>query len=217
MPLSERQRVKYYHNSPVSLESAFPQIYGKLNEIAQQLLETDGFGHQEIEFTFETENADDLYILQTRDMSIRTQKKMMVFATPDEDMKRVGCGIGIGNEVLNGVIVFDNEDVEQLKKKHINQKSVLVRPDTVPDDIEMIFECDGLLTGKGGATSHAAVTAATLGKVCVVNCADMIVYEKEKKCVISDNVFNVFDSIAIDGNNGIVYQGNYPIKFNNEN
>jgi pyruvate, orthophosphate dikinase len=212
LPISERQRLKYYRKSPFSLESAFPKIYKRLKEISHELIEVHGFSHQEIEFTFETPEAEDLYILQTRDVSIFKDKKVEVFAVPEKKMQRIGYGIGIGNKVMNGVIVFDQQDLEILKKKDPDKMTVLVRPDTVPDDIEMIFECEGLLTSKGGATSHAAVTAATLGKSCVVNCSDMVVFEKEKKCIISGNVFYAFDPIAIDGNKGIVYKGNYPIK-----
>ncbi len=212
LPISERQRLKYYHNTPVSLETSFPKIYKKLKEIAQELLENHSFAHQEIEFTFETAKAEDLYILQTRNMSLLKQDTIEVFATPEKKMKRVGCGIGIGNKVLNGVIVFDLADVSQLRVDSPDTKAILVRPDTVPDDIEIIFECEGLLTARGGSTSHAAVTAATLGKIGVVNCDAMLVYEKEKKCIISGHIFKLYDPIAIDGKNGIIYEGNYPTK-----
>jgi len=212
LPISENQRKKYYKKCPFSLESEFPKIYQKLKDIAHELIDVYGFGHQEIEFTFETPEPEDLYVLQTRDMAIIKQKKIDYFACPEEQMKRIGCGIGIGNKVLNGVIIFDKDDLEFLKNNDPNQKAILVRPDTVPDDIEMIFGCEGLLTSKGGATSHAAVTAASLGKTCVVNCNDMLVFEKDKKCVMNNNTYLVFDPIAIDGNKGIVYEGNYPIK-----
>ncbi|MDD2387321.1 MAG: PEP/pyruvate-binding domain-containing protein [Bacteroidales bacterium] len=212
LPMSERQRKKYYSKSPVSLESVFPDIYQRLKEISKELLEIHGFGHQEIEFTFETSDPKDLYILQTRDMLTNLQEEIMVFDVPREKMQKVGSGIGIGKGVLSGVIVFDHEDLIKLKKNHPDKKSILVRPDTVPDDIGIIIECDGLLTGKGGATSHAAVTASSLGKICIVNCVDLSVYEKEKKCDINGIVFNSFDGISIDGNNGNVFKGNYPIK-----
>lgn len=211
-PISEKQRVKYYQQSPFSLETALPKIYNKLKELSHQLIDVHGFGHQEIEFTFETGEPEALFILQTRDMAIMKQTQMEIFDTPEEKMIRVGCGIGIGSRVLNGRIVFDKEDLLLLKEKYPDQKAILVRPDTVPDDIEMIFECEGLLTARGGATSHAAVTAATLGKTGVVNCFDMVVYEKDKKCVINTITFLPHDLIAIDGNKGIVYKGNYPIK-----
>ncbi|MEG1556517.1 MAG: PEP/pyruvate-binding domain-containing protein, partial [Bacteroidales bacterium] len=207
LPISEHQRVKYYHTSPFSLESAFPEIYNRLRVIAKELIEVHGFGHQEIEFTFETPHAEDLYILQTRNMAVVKKHSIEVFDISRKKMEKVGSGIGIGNKVLNGVIVFDVEDVALLRKQNPEQKAVLVRPDTVPDDIGIIFECDGLLTGKGGATSHAAVTAATLGKTCVVNCNDMLVYEKEKRCMLKGITFNLFDLIAIDGTNGIIYRG----------
>jgi len=212
LPISEHQRLKYYHNTPISLESSFPEIYGKLKDISRELIEIHGFGHQEIEFTFETSKAEDLYILQTRNMSVMKQDSIEVFATSDKKMKRVGCGIGIGNKVLNGAIIFDLHDLSQLRAKCPGTNAVLVRPDTVPDDIEIIFECEGLLTARGGSTSHAAVTAVTLGKTGVVNCDAMLVYEKEKKCIISGHIFKLFDPIAIDGKNGIIYEGNYPTK-----
>lgn len=212
LPISEKQRIRYYANAPFSLESAYPDIYHKLKDLAKEMLEEHSFGHQEIEFTFETSKAEDLYILQTRNMTIVKQDAVEVFAAPEDDMERVGSGIGIGNKVLNGLIVFDLEDVARLKQNLPLENAVLVRPDTVPDDIEIIFECEGLLTGRGGSTSHAAVTAATLGKTCVVNCQDMLVYENEKKCIINGKAFFLYDKIAIDGNNGIIYKGHYPIK-----
>ncbi len=212
LPVSEHQRAKYYTKSPFSLESAFPKIYQKLEEYARELIEEHDFSHQEIEFTFETSEPEDLYILQTRDMSISRPDKRVIFSTPNHKMERVGCGIGIGTEVMNGLLAFDMEDLNTIKANYPGEKSILVRPDTVPDDIEMIFECDGLLTAKGGATSHAAVTAATLGKICVVNCTDLVVDERGKKCTLSGIGFKPFDHVAIDGALGMVYKGHYPMK-----
>jgi len=212
LPISERQRLTSYHDKSISLESVYPKIFKRLEEISRELLEIRDFGHQEIEFTFETAAPEDLYILQTRDMEIIKKEKMKIFAISQKEMERVGCGIGIGKGVLNGVTIFDQEDLITLRKSNKDQNAVLVRPDTVPDDIEIIFDCEGLLTGKGGATSHAAVTAANLGKICVVNCTNMNVFEREKKCVIGSHTFSSFDPIAIDGINGIIYKGNYPIE-----
>ena len=133
-------------------------------------------------------------------------------------MNKVGSGIGIGAGVLNGIIVFDKDDIEHIKNTPGNDKHmVLVRPDTVPDDIELIFECDGLLTARGGATSHAAVTASSLGKICVVNCDALMVNDVEKTCSINGNEFKLFDEIGIDGKNGLVYKGNYPISVDEAN
>ena len=76
----------------------------------------------------------------------------------------------------------------------------------------MIFECNGLLTAKGGVTSHAAVTAVRLGKVCVVNCIDLLVNELKKECTINGVKFVSGEKIAIDGHLGNIYKGNYPIE-----
>lgn len=212
LPISEKQRQKDYQSCPFSLESQYPEIYNKLFEVAKNMLEKDGFSHQEIEFTFETDKAEDLYILQTRNMTTLRQDAVEIFAVPQEKMNKVGNGIGIGNRVLNGIIVFDMDDIQKVRNgENPEQNIVLVRPDTVPDDIELIIECDGLLTARGGATSHAAVTAATLGKTCVVNCDALHVHEKEKSCTINGTTFRVFDPVAIDGHNGIIYKGNYEV------
>ena len=99
-----------------------------------------------------------------------------------------------------------------MEEKYPEEAVILVRPDTVPDDISMIFETNGLLTGKGGATSHAAVTAVRLGITSVVNCTRLEVYEDKKMCRLNDFTFNAGDKIAIDGNLGNVYKGNFPIE-----
>ncbi|MDP4282429.1 MAG: PEP/pyruvate-binding domain-containing protein [Bacteroidota bacterium] len=213
LPLSEKQRKKYSPLSPFSLETHFPKIYGRLKEIAHELTEKHGFGHQEMEFTFETPEPQDLYILQTRDQNIAKKTRKLVFAVPVEKMRVAGRGIGIGLSVMNGRLAFDMDDIREIKAKYPTEHSILVRPDTVPDDIEMIFECDGMLTGRGGVTSHAAVTAASLGKICIVNCPDLLVDDKNKQCKINEMMFSPFDKIAIDGHLGIIYQGNYQTKF----
>lgn len=212
LPISESQRESEYQNAPFSLQSQYPEIYNKLYELAKNMMEKDGFSHQEIEFTFETSKAEDLFMLQTRNMNVTRQDAVETFATTPDQMEKVGNGIGIGNKVLNGIIVFDMDDIKKVRNgENPEQNIVLARPDTVPDDIELIIECDGLLTARGGATSHAAVTAATLGKVCVVNCDALVVHEKEKQLTINGTPFKVFDPVAIDGHNGIIYKGNYEV------
>jgi pyruvate,orthophosphate dikinase len=126
-------------------------------------------------------------------------------------MKLAGRGIGIGGGALNGRVAIDMEDIELLRKKYPGDAIVLIRPDTVPDDIGMIFETDALLTAKGGATSHAAVTAVRLGKTSIVNCTGLLVYEDKKRCVLNDFNFKTGDKIALDGSLGNVYKGHYPI------
>ncbi len=212
LPISEFQREDAYQNVPFSLESEYPEIYNKLLEIAKRMIEQHGFSHQEIEFTFETAKAEDLFVLQTRNMVGVQKEAVETFSTPPEKMCKVGNGIGIGNRVMNGIIVFDMDDIRTIRQgEEPEQNIILVRPDTVPDDIELIIECDGLMTARGGATSHAAVTAASLGKTCVVNCDAMVVQEKNKCCTINGEEFHLFDKIAIDGRNGMIYKGNYPV------
>jgi len=100
--------------------------------------------------------------------------------------------------------------MEQLRKSQPGIPVILIRPDTVPDDIGMVFACDGLITARGGATSHAAVTAVRLGKTCVVNCTDLIVDEPAKRCHFGELTVLSGDKIAIDGHLGNVYAGHYP-------
>jgi pyruvate,orthophosphate dikinase len=194
-----------------TLENMFPAIYKRLNEISTELTENYGYGPQEVEFTFESEKPEDLHILQIRDLDMHTKNSLKIFNTPFEKLKIVGRGIGIGGSALNGRIAFDMEDISKLRAKYPKENIILVRPDTVPDDIGMIFATDGLLTAKGGATSHAAVTATRLGRTSIVNCTSMLVFENEKRCKFKNTEFAFEDKIAIDGNLGNIFAGNYPI------
>lgn len=210
MPVTERQRKKLFREKIVSLQSGFPGIYKKLLAITESMTEEHGFSHQEIEFTFESENPEDLYILQTRDQDIRKPDLSYVFDVKSSELKLLGRGIGLGRGVLNGILAFDMQDLWKFKEFPDNK--ILVRPDTVPDDIGMIFECNGLITARGGATSHAAVTAVRLEKTCVVNCTQLIVNEREKTCTINGQILRPGDKIAIDGNLGNIYLGNYQVR-----
>ncbi len=196
----------------VSLEEMYPNLYKKLHRIAVDLTENLGYNPQEIEFTFESENPDDLFILQIRDMDMATFHTTHRFTTAMGKMKLCGRGIGIGGGALNGRVAIDMKDINLLHEKYPEEPVVLVRPDTVPDDIGMIFEADALLTAKGGATSHAAVTAVRLGKTSVVNCTGLMVFESEKYFKLNKDSFHVGDKIAIDGYVGNVYKGHYPIE-----
>jgi pyruvate,orthophosphate dikinase len=212
LPVTEHQRKKYYTDSSISLESAFPDIYEALLEYATKLIDHHGFVHQEIEFTFETNRKEGLYILQIRNQNFKKQVSKVSFVLPCHEMNLVGRGIGVSSGVLSGVLAFDMKDLKILKQKYPKGSVILVRPDTVPDDIPLIFNCDGLITGKGGTTSHAAVAAAGLGKVCIVSCKGLKVNEDDKSCIINGHEFKAGDPISIDGELGNVYYGNYEIK-----
>ena len=209
LPVSSDQ--PYSTNPENSLKDTFPGIYNKLRNICFELIHDHGFDHQELEFTFESSDPDDLYILQVRNQNVSSESEVTVFDNPIDEKMILGTGIGIGNGVMNGVLIFDQEDLNKTRKKDPELKLILVRPDTVPDDIGLIYECDGLITARGGSTSHAAVTAARLKKICIVNTGGLLVDEKNKTCSFGAETFKRGDKVAIDGNKGFVYKGNYPV------
>ncbi len=195
-----------------SLEKKYPLIYQKIHDLANDLVNNHGYSPQEIEFTFESDDPDDLYILQIRDMDMASDNAVQVFIDSPENMELAGRGIGIGGGAMNGRVAFDFDDMKVIRKKYPDEKVILIRPDTVPDDIGMIFETDGLLTARGGATSHAAVTAVRLGKTAIVNCSKLQVYEDEKYCKLNKVTFSVGDKIAIEGSLGNIFCGHYSIE-----
>ena len=211
LPITEKQRQAHYKESPLSLESGFPKIYERLREIAVKLIETYGFAHQDIEFTFESDDADDLYLLQIRNQNLKNQKTQLFFETPPPPHKILGRGIGISPDLISGILAFDYEDILRFRKKSPEKKIILARPDTVPDDIPLIFECDVLLTARGGATSHAAVTAANLGKACIVGVSSLSVDERNKTCTIGSHHLKVGDPLTLNGQNGQLIYGDYKI------
>jgi len=211
LPVSKSQ-LNSDNKNDVCLENSFPEIYKRIYDISLDLTENHGYSPQEIEFTFESEDPKDLFLLQTRDLDMATQQKVIVFSKPVAEMALAGRGLGVGGSAMNGRVAFDMSDIEMLRKKYPEESVILVRPDTVPDDIGMIFATDGLLTAKGGATSHAAVTAVRLGKTSVVNCTSMLVFELEKECKLGQYTFHSGDPIAVDGYLGNVYFGNFPIE-----
>jgi pyruvate, orthophosphate dikinase len=210
LPVSNLQKELSGREKQTSLQEQLPAIYERLYQIAHDLVEKHGYNHQEIEFTFESDRPEDLYILQVRDQDTRKAERITVFSKEAEDMQLLARGIGGGGGALSGRLAIDMSDIMALRENYPNDPCILMRPDTVPDDIPMIFECDGLVTSRGGTTSHAAVTAARLGKVCVLNCIPLVVDEKEKLCHINGQTFRPGDAIAIDGFAGNIYRGNYP-------
>jgi len=214
LPISEEQRKTINpktKQSTESLEKLFPQIYNRLLRYAHKLIDDHGYPHQEIEFTFEGPTEDQLFLLQTRDQIIRKKEEYTVFNLNNRKYKLIGNGIGINKGAINGYIAFSHEDIEKLKKEKFTPL-ILVRPDTVPDDMDLLFECQGLLTSRGGVTSHAAVTASHLGIIGIVNCRELIVNETQSFCTLGDLKLKADDRIAIDGNSGNIYLGHYPIE-----
>ena len=208
LPIGETQRRAAGLEGP-SMQTLLPEIYKKIYSIAVELTENLGYSPQEMEFTFESDKPEDFHILQIRDQDLKTEEEKIAFVQSPEKMKQLGHGMGIGGGAMNGLAAFNADQISALRKKHPDSHVILVRPDTVPQDIGMIFDCDGLLTARGGATSHAAVTAVRLGKVCVVSCEGLEVDVNDEFGQLNGHPLKMGDKIAIDGNLGLVYLGHY--------
>ena len=89
---------------------------------------------------------------------------------------------------------------------------ILIRQDTVPEDIREISMAEGLLTARGGQTSHASVVATRLEKTCVVGCRDLQVYETREYAKINGHRINFGDPISIDGRSGLFIKGIHPVQ-----
>jgi len=208
LPISVVQQEIEKRDTDMTLQTHFPDIYNKLEEWANDLIYEKGWSPQEMEFTFESPSADHLYLLQTRDMAIREREDYMTFDLDDlSEQKFLGHGIGVSGGAMSGRIVFSLEEIDKWRALEPATSLVLVRSDTVPDDIREIFAADGLLTARGGLTSHAAVVAHRLGKTCVVGCGNLICNEKERNCIFSTRKLKTGDFISIDGQQGTVYEG----------
>jgi len=208
LPIGETQRKAAGLEGP-SMQTMLPDIYKKIFSIAVELTENLGYSPQEMEFTFESDKPEDFHILQIRDQDLKTEEEKIAFVPSPEEMHQLGHGMGIGGGAMNGLAAFNEDQIKALREQHPDSNVILVRPDTVPQDIGMIFDCDGLLTARGGATSHAAVTAVRLGKVCVVSCDGLEVDVNDEFGQLNGHPLKMGDEIAIDGNLGLVYLGHY--------
>ncbi len=212
-PITERQRRREARDVDVSLEKDFPAIHAALCEVADSLLERHGMNHQEIEFTFESDRACDLYLLQTRDTVVAPHTVLPAFIPgPALDSRRVGAGIGVSGGALSGRLVHTAEDIADLRARRPEAALILARPDTVPDDVALVLACEGLLTALGGATSHAAVAAKRLGKTCVVGCRGLDVDERHGRSRIGTHLLRTGDVVSISGLDGTVYLGAHPVE-----
>ncbi len=213
LPISNEQKPFEERTSEVSFEDSFPELYNTLLKIIKNLIYKERWGAQEIEFTFEGKGNDKLYILQTRDMAITRKESFMAFV-PSRKLASnyLSRGIGVGGGSLSGRVVFDLDEIRELREKDPSTPLILIRSDTVPDDIRHISAADGLLTARGGSTSHASIIANRLGKTCVVGCNNLIVWEQEKKCKLNKRIIKGGDFLSIDGRNGSVYFGKHQVK-----
>ncbi len=211
--ISNEQRLVEERTFDVSLEDRFPEIYSSLLRIIKNLIYNEKWGAQEIEFTFEGEKKDALHILQARDMAIVRKDCLAAFLpSPELTSSYLSSGIGVGGCALSGRVVFDFDDIDEFRHTDPAVPLILIRSDTVPDDIGYISAADGLLTARGGATSHAAIIAKKLGKTCVVGCNKLVVFEDDKRFELNDRVIKAGDFLSIDGKNGSVYLGRHSVE-----
>ncbi|MBU1239973.1 hypothetical protein KJ865_09705, partial [Myxococcota bacterium] len=188
----------------ISLEESYPQHFNTLHDLANKLVIENDFSEQEIEFTFEDSNPENLFVLQCRTLISGHSKQIPLFRETTEHIAPLAMGVGTGGGAYVGRAVFDREGIARLSG---SDPLLLIRPDTVPDDVDMIFKCSGLLTARGGVTSHAAVTANRLGKVCVVNCRELIVRDHIREAQVGETVIHEGDYVSIDGRTGLIFAG----------
>lgn len=213
-PISVEQAEIDGRDENKSLERLFPKIYQRLLQFSRELVYDKEWNPQEIEFTFEGPEPENLYLLQTRDMiTIKKKEHLNVFVDSDLAHRSIlAKGIGVSGSAMSGKAVFTEEHISKFRQEEPGTKLILIRQDTVPEDIREISMTDGLATSRGGQTSHASVIATRLEKTCVVGCRDMQVYENEGYAQIGELRINFGDPIAIDGRNGLLIEGNYQLR-----
>jgi len=220
-----------------SLEEVMPENYAQLFDI-QKKLENHFKDMQDLEFTIEDRR---LYMLQTRngkragramvkiavDMvneglidektAIQRQEpgrvEELLFPTvdPKEKAKPIAKGLPASPGAVTGEVVFSAEDA--IKETAAGKKVILVRIETSPEDLEGMNAALGILTARGGATSHAAVVARGMGRSCVVGCSEITIDYAGKQLSAKDKAGNVIvvkagELITINGSAGTVYVGN---------
>jgi pyruvate,orthophosphate dikinase len=213
LPISLEQQNIEMRDTDMTLETHFPEIFFEMEAWANDLICKKGWGHQEIEFTFESPSKSDLFLLQARDMGMRERETTITFDFSQiKEDQYLGHGIGAGGGAMSGRAVFTLEEIDKWRDLEPEVDLILIRGDTVPDDIREIYAANGILTARGGVTSHASVIAHQLGKTCVVGCEDLICNEKERTCVLNDRVIKSGDRISIDGLEGSVYHDAIKVK-----
>ena len=218
---------------PIStLKEVMPEIYLQFEKIAK-ILEQHYRDMQDMEFTIE---KGKLYMLQTRNgkrtataaikIAVDLVKEHMIskeeallkvepkqleqLLHPNFDMedlknaKAIATGLAASPGAGTGKIYFDAKDISLAKKR--GEDTILVRLETSPEDIQGMNDANGILTIRGGMTSHAAVVARGMGRCCICGCGDININEELKTITTKDGkVFKEGDYISLDGTTGIVY------------
>ena len=214
----------------------FPEAFEQFQNVCQTL-ENHYRDMQDMEFTVENKK---LYMLQTRngkrtaqaalkiacdlvDEGMRTEEEAVAMIDPRnldtllhpqfdaaalKAATPIGKGLGASPGAACGKIVFTAEDAENWNAK--GEKVVLVRLETSPEDITGMKASQGILTVRGGMTSHAAVVARGMGTCCVSGCGDIAMDEANKKFTLAGKEFHEGDYISIDGSTGNIYDGIIP-------
>ncbi len=219
------------------LAQDLPKAYEQLRNITSKL-EQHYRDVQDFEFTIEKEK---LYMLQTRTgkrtaaAAVRIAVEMVQeglidkreavlridpaqldqllhpVIDPSEKVEVVGKGLPASPGAASGVVVLTADEAVQVVQEQ-KQPVILVREETVPDDIHGMDVAQGILTARGGMTSHAAVVARGMGKPCVVGCETLHINEKERVLKIGDRAVKAGDYITIDGAKGEVIVGKVKLK-----
>ena len=218
------------------MEEKFPAAFKQFQEVCQ-ILENHYRDMQDMEFTVENEK---LYMLQTRngkrtaqaalkiacdlvDEGMRSEQEAVAMIDPRNldtllhpqfDAKALkaaapmGKGLGASPGAACGKVVFTADDAVEWAER--GEKVVLVRLETSPEDITGMKSAQGILTVRGGMTSHAAVVARGMGTCCVSGCGDIKMDEENKKFELAGKTFVEGDYISIDGSTGNIYDGIIP-------
>ena len=219
---------------PISeMAESFPEVYEDFVNIAK-VLEQHYKDAQDIEFTVE---RNKLYMLQTRAAKRTAQSAVKIAVDMEREglidretavmriepgqidqllhprfdenelkgVSAVAKGFPASPGAVSGKIYFNALEAEAAVKN--GEKAILVRETTSPEDLAGMIAAGGILTAKGGVTSHAAVVARQMGKCCVAGCSEIIVSEDKKELKTKDKVFGEGDIISLDGYDGNVYEG----------
>ena len=220
------------NSNQISLEKLMPDIYAKLLEIAQKL-ENHYRDMQDLEFTVED---NQLWLLQTRSGKRTAQAGLKIamdmmnekLISEEEVLLRIdpisldkllhptlasdiplesiiAQGLPASPGATVGKIVFQSQEAEDMKMQ--GENVILVRLETSPEDIHGMIASSGILTARGGMTSHAAVVARGMGKPCIVGCGELEVNETQKTLKVGGHLLKLGDVITIDGTSGKVLKG----------